>query len=175
MAFFLGYVMKILIGKIVKAQGIKGEVKVECYLDSPAVLKKVSTLFVGTTSRAVKSVRQSKDCWYVSFVGVDDRNTAETLRGWEVYALRTDVELAEGSYFLEDVTGCDVFLDSGERVGEVVEVLQYGSADVYIVKDGKKSLSFPWLKDLISNVDVQSKRITLNNDRFEQVVVYDED
>lgn len=175
MAFFLGYVMKILIGKIVKAQGIKGEVKVECYLDSPVALKKPSVLYTGTKSQSVRNIRAAKDCWYMSFDGVNDRNTAETLRGWEVYALRSDVQIADGSYFVQDVVGCDVFLDNGDKVGEVKEVLQYGSADVYVVQNGKKSLSFPWLKNLVNKVDTEGKRITLNADRFSQVVVYDED
>ena len=95
------------------------------------------------------------------------------MREWVVYADKDSVILDEGRYFIEDLLGCLVVLSNGNKVGTVVDILQYGAADVYMC-EGEKNVSFPFLKDLVLAVDIQRQLITLDEKRFEEVCVYED-
>lgn len=165
--------MKIEIGKITKAQGIKGEVKLLCYVDDAQMLKTVKTVYVGQNSYKVLKCRPDGNFCYLLLDGIADRNAAESMREWTVYADKENVQLGEGRYFIEDLIGCNVVLSNGNAVGNVVDILQYGAADVYVCQ-GLRNVSFPFLKDLVLSVDVQRQLITLDEKRFEEVCVYDD-
>lgn len=166
--------MKIEIGKILKAQGIKGEVKIGCYLDDSAMLKNVKQMYVGTKSYAVEKIRCDGEFCYVLLQGISDRNAAESLRNWTVYADKECVALQKDRYFISDLLDCKVLLDSGEIVGVVGDVLQYGAADVFVCDNNGQTVSFPYLKDVVLSVNVDSKLITLNAKRFSEVAVYED-
>lgn len=165
--------MKIEIGKITKAQGIKGEVKLLCYVDDVQMLKTVKTVYIGQNSYKVLKCRPDGNFCYLLLDGIADRNTAETMREWTVFADKESVQLDEGRYFIEDLIGCNVVLSNGNAVGKVVDILQYGAADVYVCQ-GQHNVSFPFLKDLVLSVDVIKQLITLDEKRFEEVCVYDD-
>ena len=165
--------MKIEIGKITKAQGIKGEVKMLCYVDDAKMLKSVTTVYIGQNSYKVLKCRPDGIFCYLLLDGISDRNMAETMREWAVYADKESVTLDEGRYFIDDLIGCDVILNSGAKVGKVVDILQYGAADVYMCQ-GERNVSFPFLKDLVLDVDVQRQIITLDEKRFVEVCVYED-
>lgn len=165
--------MKIEIGKITKAQGIKGEVKLLCYVDDAQMLKTVKTVYIGQNSYKVLKCRPDGNFCYLLLEGITDRNTAESMREWTVFADKESVQLDEGRYFIEDLIGCNVILSNGNAVGKVVDILQYGAADVYVCQ-GQHNVSFPFLKDLVLSVDVTKQLITLDEKRFEEVCVYDD-
>lgn len=165
--------MKIEIGKITKAQGIKGEVKLLCYVDDAQMLKTVKTVYIGQNSYKVLKCRPDGNFCYLLLDGIADRNTAESMREWTVFADKESVQLDEGRYFIEDLIGCNVVLSNGNAVGKVVDILQYGAADVYVCQ-GQHNVSFPFLKDLVLTIDVTKQLITLDEKRFEEVCVYDD-
>ncbi len=171
--------MKLLVGKVLKAQGIKGELKVSCELDTPRLLLGVKKLYLQNNPHAVVKLRVDGSFFYVLLDGIGDRNTAENYKGWNIYCEKTDLHLQDGRYFIEDIVGCFVSLENGTQVGKVAEVLQYGSADVYVCeyeKDGRiAEVSFPALKDLVISINVDTRQIVLNSQRFAEVAVYDED
>lgn len=166
--------MKITVGKVLKAQGIKGEMKASCTLDSPEMLKNVRKLFLESTPHDVVKIRCDGGFFYVRFADICDRNGAEDARGCSILCEKDDLQLDDGRYFIDDVLGCNVVLDDGQQVGTVTDVLQYGAADVYVCKNGEKEISFPFLKDLVLQVNVSSKRIVLNAARFAEVVLYED-
>ncbi len=165
--------MKLKVGSVLKAQGIKGEIKLSCFLDDPAMLCGISELYVGTNSYSVEHIRPDGAFCYVKFAEIADRNAAEALRGWTVYADKNSVPLPDGRYFVEDLVGCNVVAD-GEYVGTVNNVLQYGAADVFECGGGKKKVSFPFLKDVVLSVNVERKTISVDGKRFAEVAVYED-
>ncbi|MCM1042929.1 MAG: ribosome maturation factor RimM [Corallococcus sp.] len=167
--------MKIPVGKVLKAQGIKGEIKISCFLDTPSMLAGVKFLYLGNNAHRVKSVRVSDQYCYVQLEDVTDRNTAENYKDWDVYADKYDIKLPPEKFFLSDVIGCTVKLNSGNKLGSVADVLQYGAADVYVVTNANSRVMFPFLKDLVISIDIESKTIVLDKLRFEQVAVYDDE
>lgn len=166
--------MKIEIGKIVKAQGINGEVKSACFVDEVNQLKHVKTAYIEGRAYEVVSLRGSGEFFFMRFAGVDTRNDAEELRGKTIYADKNEVDLADDRYFIDDLVGCGVYLD-GNEIGQVTEVLQYGSADVFVCKATcGNDFSFPFLKDAVASVDVDDKRINVQSKRFAEVVCYED-
>lgn len=166
--------MKIEIGKVLKAQGIKGEMKLACFVDDATMLKTVKQVYIGTKTYAVSHIRCDGAFCYVLLDGIADRNSAESLRNWTVYADKESVSLPKNRYFIEDLIGCKVSTSEGELVGEVLNVLQYGAADVFVCKGDKGEVSFPFLNDLVLNVNVASKIISVDSKRFGEVAVYED-
>ena len=167
---------RLCVGKIVRPQGVKGEVKVEPYTDDAARFEQLKTCFIEQSEAAVESVRLDNGSVYIKFSGINDRNAAESLRNSMVYVDRADaVPLEEGRYFIADLIGCGVFSDGGERLGTLEDVLQNGAADVYVVK-GERDFMVPALKRLLTEVDVENRRIVLDSQALSETAVYgDED
>ncbi|MCH5156993.1 MAG: 16S rRNA processing protein RimM [Clostridiales bacterium] len=166
--------MKLEIGKVLKAQGIKGEIKISCYLDDAAMLKGTKQLYIGSNTYTVEKLRPDGAFCYVQLSGITDRNMAEALRNWSVYADKEYITVPQDRYFIADLIGCNVTLDDGTKVGVVKDVLQYGAADVFVCSDGEKEVSFPFLKDLVVQVNVEHKTVVVNKIRFGQVAVYED-
>lgn len=166
--------MKLKVGQVLKAQGIKGELKVSCLLDDPKMLLHVKQLYLCNNLHQVAKIRSDGTFFFVQFDDISDRNSAETYRGWDVFCEKSALQLQRDRYFVEDIIGCRVVLNDGKTVGEVVDVLQYGAADVYVCSSPKGETSFPVLKDLLISVSTEEKKIVLDSKRFGEVSVTDE-
>ena len=165
---------KFFIGQIVKAQGIKGEVKVKSNDSALQLIKKHRQLLINDIQMKVKSIRIDGDFAYICFIGIDDRNKAEELRDLEVFADKSSIELDENDYYISDIVSCKVQFIDGYEIGVVTEVLQNGkSADIFVV-EGTKNVMFPFLKDLVIEVDLITKRIIVDNVRFKEVALYED-
>lgn len=166
---------RIVIGEILKPQGIKGELKVKPLTDDADRFGELREVYIGGELKKVLAVRIAPDFVYIALSGIPDRNAAELYRGKMLEVDREDaVELEEGQYFIVDVVGCEVFDDSGVKIGEVADIRQ-AARDIYTVRtpDGR-DVMFPLLKDLVIEMDVRGKRITLSGKRLKEVAVYED-
>ena len=166
--------MKLEIGKILKAQGINGEVKLGVSVDDAALLKGITRAYIDGREYEVKKVRTGGEFAFLLLDGVATRNDAEELRNKTVYADKQQIALKKERYFVDDLVGCDLVCGD-ENIGSVVDLLQYGAADVFVCKaaDGKE-FSFPFLKDVVAGVNVEAKIIYVEAKRFGEVVVYED-
>ncbi len=162
---------KLTVAVIVKPQGIRGEVKIKVLCDGAEDLEGLKRVFIDGAEYGIFGFRGQGDIAYLSLKGVFDRNAAELLRGKEIEALRSDMpELPEGTFYIADLTGCEVVTSSGESIGEVVSVTP-AHTDIYTLKTPKGELSFAAAEGVIETVDVESKKITVNKKRFKEVSV----
>lgn len=160
------------IGKIVKAQGLSGEVKVMPYADDEN-MGKLSYVYVGENGQkcdVVKAVCRLGFC-FVTLAGVDDRTKAEKLVGQVLFIDKADLSVAEGECIIDDLIGMKVILSSGEDYGEIVMVEQYGSADVITLNGKFGKWQFPFINDVVESVDKSNKIMVLNAKRFEEIKV----
>ncbi len=165
--------MLIKIGKVLKSQGIKGEVKVSCLLDNFDMLKKTKELYISNKPYSIERMRSDGTFLFIKFAQIVDRNSADNLKNFDVYAEKTDIVLPSSRYFIDDLVGCRV-VSQTKTYGEIKEILQYGAADVIVCTDGEKEFSFPFLKDLIVSVNIDCKKITIDDKRFSEVCVYED-
>lgn len=167
---------KIVIGKVIKPQGIKGEIKVDIQNDDKQLASKLKEVFLDDIAYKVISVKNLVNGVFFKLDGVEDRNQAELLRGKEVSFAREKMpKLEKGRYLITDIIGCDIEV-CGNVIGVVSDILQYGAADVYVVKgaNGNKDFMFPCLKKVLKAVDTQNKKIQLNAEILEQIAVYED-
>lgn len=155
------------IGTILKPQGIHGELKVQPVSPDPErfyQLEKIYILKEEAQCLTIDTVRVIKNFVFLKFTGIDTRNDAELLRGQELFIAEEQlIDLDSDEYFIHDVVGCDVIDENGRRIGEIVEVMQESSSDIYVVHDqaGREFL-IPAIKDIILRVDIKSKKIDIH-------------
>ena len=156
---------KIQIGAVAKPQGIKGELKIKLFADSFKSVSKVSEVEINTVIYKVLSFKSAGGEEAILKVeGIDDRNFAETLRRCEVFARRDEIEIEEGRYFITDVIGSDLYLDSGKKIGVVTDIVS-GNVDYYYLETSEGPAVFPLLPDLLIAIDIECKRVTVKADR----------
>ena len=163
---------ELTIGKVLKPHGLKGDVKIETFSSNPARFSTLKKLKIDGEEFNVRKLSLDGAFGTLGLKGVDDMDAAEKLRGKMISVSRADLpQLEAGSYYIADLLGIDVFV-SGDRIGELVDVLQYGSADVYVVRTQDGTCSFPALKQVLKSVDVQKGEMILDDMVFNRIVVY---
>ncbi len=159
----------IVIGEVLKPQGVRGEIKVKPLLDDAADMRLFKKVYIAGKEYKVLSCRSDAQAAYLALSGVADRDAAELLRGKEIEALRADAPaLEEGRYYIVDIIGCEVVADTGESLGQIADVLP-AHTDIYVLKNGKKEGMFPAADGVISDVDTVNKKLTVNKKRFFEV------
>lgn len=128
-----------LVGRVLRPHGVRGEVRVELFSDELDLVERETFLLGRRVSQletyGVEGVRVHQGRLLLKFVGVDDRDEADALRGLEVYIPRAELPpLAENEFYLYELVGMGVVLETGERFGVVKDVLRTGGAnDVFVV------------------------------------------
>lgn len=121
-------------GQIVSTHGVRGEVKILPWADSPEFLLQFSTLYLNGQPYAVERARVQKTCVLCKLVGIDTVEDAAALRETIVSIDRTQAALPQGAMFIADLIGLPVY-DGECCIGTLREVLSLPSNDVYVVCD----------------------------------------
>ncbi len=110
----------------------------------------------------VESVRLHQGAALIKLAGCDTRNAAETLRGLLVQIpLEDAIPLEEGEYYYFQVVGVEVFTDEGELLGQVVEVMETGANDVYVVQGKRGEVLIPAVEDVVRELDLTARRMVI--------------
>ncbi len=149
---------------------MRGEVRAEIRTDEPERFRWLTEVLVGDLEEpvpfSIEGVRFHQHVVILKLGRVDDRIQAEALRNqWLQVPLAEAIPLAEDEMFLYQLLGLQVFTLEGERLGEVVEVLETGANDVFVVRSGKdetKDLLLPDLPDVVLKIDLQAGRVLVN-------------
>jgi len=156
------------IGTVVAPFGLRGELKVYALTDIPDRFAELGAVYLGPDHirYLIKSVRPHKgDMVVIKLAGIDDVNTAETLRNAEVtIPLSQLAKLPIDSYYQHDIIGLQVVTLDGRNVGPIVDIMVTGSNDVYVIKaatDGRQIL-IPAIKDVIKQVDLPRKMMYID-------------
>lgn len=162
---------QLIIGEVLKPQGIRGELKIKPFTDSAEDFRGLKRVFLGGEEFKVLSVRVGDGAVFLGLRGVPDRNAAELLRGREVAIPREEApEPEEGRYYIADLLGAEIVTEEGATLGTLVAIRQ-AATDIYtLLQDGKEIL-FPAADGVITDVDVDNKRITVSEKRFKEVAV----
>ncbi len=155
------------IGEIVGTHGIRGEMRVNPWGDSPDFVCKFKTLYYdsnGSCAAQIKSARPHGNIVLLSVSGIDTVEAAQKMRGKILYMKRSDAKLPEGTYFIAELIGCTVYdVDNPEKIyGTLSDVSATGANDVWHIKgeDGKEYL-IPSIPDVVIETDVAADRIVI--------------
>lgn len=141
-------------GQIVNTHGIKGEVKLVSWCDSPEVLAAVPAYYIDGAAVKVRAARVHQGNVLALLEGVEDVNAAMRFKGKTVLLRREDLPAPPGGYFLADLLGLTVVdAVSGETLGELADILFPSAQSVYVVK-GERERMIPAVPEFIEDVDV---------------------
>ena len=138
-------------GEIVTTHGVRGEVKVLCWLDAPEMLCEFDRCRIGGRDYSMDSVRVQKTCNLVKLSGVDSMEDAQKLRGKVLELYREDID--DEVIFAAELIGVEVYAD-GENIGAIREVLDYPGNSVYVVR-GEHEYMIPAVKQFVLSTDME--------------------
>ena len=158
--------VRLTIGTILAPHGVRGEFKVRLQTDDPAHLLTIKRLYLGdeTTPRIVLGVRLHDGNALIRLQGISTPETVERFRGTPLRIRGTDARpLAENEYFLYQMIGLEVFDESGNRFGQVTDLIETGANHVLIIApdDGGTDILLPSHPDVIIAMDPAAGRIVV--------------
>lgn len=163
---------RLVIGEVLKPQGIRGELKIKTFTDAPEDVKAFKTVYIDDVAYKILSFRVGSDgAAYVGLRGIPDRNAAELFRGKKLEGERDDAPpLEEGQYYIIDVLGCSCETEDGEILGTVVDISNL-SSDIYTIEKAGKKILFPAVKGVVKKVDIQNKKLIVDKTVFDEIAV----
>lgn len=156
------------VGVISSTHGIKGEVKVFPTTDDVQRFQKLKKVFLDTGKAymelEISGVKFFKNQVILKFKGYDSINEIEKYKGMDLLVSREDaIPLEENENFIVDLIDMTVETDEGEILGTLIDVLQTGANDVYVVKTKEqKEILLPAIRDCILDVNVEEKRMRVH-------------
>ena len=153
------------VGKIVNTHGLRGEVKIVTWTDTPDVFEDISYVYAKRRSEEIKltlkGIKYQKNNIIAKFLEI---NSIEEAEGFKNCVITTDREvlgeLPEGVYYIADLIGCEVFDEENNLLGKISDVFNTGANDIYAIsRPQNKDLLVPVTDETIINVDIENKKI----------------
>lgn len=146
------------IGKITGTHGIRGEMRVQPWCDSPEYMQKFKTLYLDKKGEKPLKVssRPHGNMVIMKAQGIDSVEEASRYREKVLYMKRSDAKLPEGTWFIQELIDCKVIDadDEARLYGVLCDVSQTGANDVWHIKDGDKEYLIPAIPSVVVSTDV---------------------
>ena len=156
------------IGQIVNTFGIKGQVKVKPFTDDIKKFEKLKEIYIEKKNELklfqIEKVNYSKNMVILKLKGIETPEEAEKLRNSYIKIDRKNAKkLPEGTYYIADLIGLDVYTDENKLLGKLDYIYNAGSSDIYVVKDEQgKEILLPAIKDVLKQVDLKNGKIIVH-------------
>lgn len=153
------------VGRVTKTHGLKGELKFVPFMDEREIYRdfKRAALYKEDDKKgeyAVQSVRGAGSVFIIKFEGSDSIEAAKPLCGTVMFVPRGDLKpLPEGEYYRFEIEGLRVYDEAGKYYGCIEEIIETGSNDVYVVRDGKKETLLPMIESVVKTVDLKERKL----------------
>jgi len=142
-------------GKIVNTHGIRGEVKIQPWADSPDFLTPIKQFYIDGEPITVTSAKAHKGCVIAALDGVTDFDGAIKLKNKTIYIDRSDAQIEEGRHFIADLIGLRAIdAETGAEFGRISDVLSLPSNDVYVIA-GSREILVPAVPDFIIETNIE--------------------
>lgn len=163
----------LIIGKVLKPHGVRGGLKVKSFMDTPYAFSEIKKVFINEIEYEVEGMQPSANFVIINLARINSIEEAEELRNAKIFINRGQApKLPKGRYYIDDLLGCEVFINENSA-GKLYDIIQSGAADIYCV-EGKKKFMFPYVGNVIKNIDIENKKISLNKQELGKVAVYED-
>ncbi len=161
---------RLSIGRIVGAHGLRGAIKMRVWTHFPERIPTLTHVYLDDepTPRRLLRAQLQGDIALLQLEGIGTRNDAEALRGAIVRIDRSQAApLAEDEYYQFEILGLHVVDEEGHSLGNVIEILETGANDVYVVQrpDGSELL-LPAIRSVILEIDLERQRMVVRPPRY---------
>ena len=160
----------LIIGRIAKPHGVRGEVRVNIHTDLPERFTWLETVYLARHEDdpnpalvEVETARLHKNQALLKLAGHNGREQAELLRNrWVLVAAEDAIPLAEGEYFLYQLIGLAVYTDEAVHLGELVDVIETQANNVFVVRGEQGEVLLPDTDEVVQEIDFASGRLTVH-------------
>ncbi|KGG80776.1 ribosome maturation factor RimM [Caloranaerobacter azorensis] len=153
----------IKVGKIVNTHGIKGEMKVLPLTDDMTRFDELEYVYIENQKVEIEDVWYKKNFVMLKFKDFDNINDVLCFKGKYIYIDRENaIELPEDTYFIFQIIGLNVYLKDGRFIGEIKDIIQTGSNDVYVVRDGNKEYLIPAIKEVVKEINLDDNKVIID-------------
>lgn len=151
-------------GKIVGTHGIRGAVRFQPWSDDADFLSGVKTVYLpDNTPLEIVSVKPHGNIAILEIAGVNSIEDAEKLRNKVLLVKRSDADIPEGRYFIEELISSKVFAKkTGELLGVLSDVSKTGANDVWHIKKGDKEYLVPAIESVVVSVDIEKGEVVID-------------
>ena len=153
------------VGTVVRPHGLRGELLLNSLTDFPEHLASVDVVYLGDQAEPhpLARVRSQRGKFIIQLGDCHDRDAAEKYRG-QVVQIKAEAAapLPPGMYYHHQVIGLAAFTEEGEHLGELVEVLETGANDVYVIRSEQGELLLPVIPSVIRGIDIEERRLTVH-------------
>ena len=161
------------IGKVLKPQGVKGEIKIEPFINDVDYYKTIKYFIIDGREYKIKSASARQGYVYAMVDGIDNPNHVDPLRNKILVVKREDApKLDYNEFFITDMIGVSVYDEDGTCYGEIIDIDQFGAADVYTISGRRGVHTFPFVSDMVISVDLSKKTLLVKKDRLKEVMVW---
>lgn len=153
------------VGFLRRPHGVKGEIIMDLHTDFPERMKKGRKVFIGEDHKpmTLTNVHPHQAGLLVKFGDIDTPEDAGLFRNQWVYVQTKDVPLPEGRHYKHELLGLKVVDEAGNLLGELVEILETGANDVYVVRDGAgKEILLPNIPSVILDLDIGARTMRIH-------------
>ena len=156
------------VGVIANTHGVRGEVKVYPTTDDIKRFDYLKEAVIDAGKEKIKvnvtGVKYFKNMVILKFEQYDNMDQVIPLKGMDLLVTRENaIPLAEGEHYIVDMIGCKIITDEGNTLGELVDVMQTGANDVYVVKTtDEKEVLLPAIKECVLEKDIENKVIKVH-------------
>jgi len=154
----------ISVGEIIKAHGVRGEVKVIPHTDNPNRFDEIQRVFFkdseGWRKLEIESYRRFNEFVLLKFLGINDLTAVDCLGRGRLMIPRSErPKLTNGRYYYDQIEGLNVFTTAGKYLGAIDRILETGANDVYVIRDGSREILIPALKNVIRLIDLEETKM----------------
>lgn len=148
-----------MLGRVVGASGLRGAVKVRSFTETPTLLAAGKPVILrgprGESEVLLEEIRPHRHLLVARLQGVTSRTAAEALKGYEICILPgTAPALPEATYYHYDILGLKVETETGEELGEIVDIWSSSAHDLYVVRQNGGEWFLPAVRVFILRVDL---------------------
>lgn len=149
-------------GKIVNTHGIRGELRLQPWADTPESLLGITSIYIDGEPIKLNSAKKHKSNLIISLEGIEDIDAAIKLKNKVVSVLRSEIALEEGTFFVADLIGLQAIdAETGDVLGTLEDVLDLPAHKVYVIK-GERELLIPAVPEFIAETNLEKGYVKLH-------------
>lgn len=157
----------LLVGKVIRPHGLEGLLRIRSYARSENSFMDAGTLYLRSVSgeihtHVVSSVRPHKNIFLMKLEGLESIHDAEKFRDADIFISKETLTREEGEFFWFELLGLEVYLDTGEHLGSISQIISAGCNDVYVVKKETNETLIPATYEVVKDIDLENGKMIIS-------------
>jgi len=157
----------LLVGKVIRPHGLKGLLRIKAYAGSEASFLEAETVLLKTVSGGIckftlTSITPHKNIFLMDVEEITSGDEAEAYRGTEILVQKETLTREDDAFFWYELLGLNVYLNTGECLGSISQILTTGSNDIYVVKKGETEIYIPAVHEVVTEIDLENGKMTIS-------------